>query len=129
MTSPANRPEQSSGSKMSSFVHLHLHSEYSLLEASCELESLCARAIDYKMPALALTDYGNMFGAVEFYFAAKAAKVKPLVGIEVYIAPKGRFVKGEDQDAVRMPNRRLVLLAMNYEGYQNLCRISSAGYQ
>lgn len=112
-----------------SFVHLHLHSQYSLLEATCEFESLCARAKDFNMPAVALTDFGNMFGAVEFYFAAKSAKIKPIIGLEVYLAPKGRKVKGEDQDSARMPNRRLVLLAMNYEGYQNLCKISSCGYQ
>jgi DNA polymerase III subunit alpha len=112
-----------------SFVHLHTHSQYSLLEATCEFDSLCARANDFKMPALALTDYGNMFGAIEFYFAAKSANLKPIIGLEVYIAPKGRLVKGEDQDSARMPNRRLVLLAMNYEGYQNLCKISSVGYQ
>ncbi len=112
-----------------SFVHLHVHSQYSLLEATCEFEALCARAKDFNMSTVALTDYGNMFGAIEFYFAAKKAGVKPILGIEVYIAPKGRLVKGEDQDTTRMPNRRLVLLAQNYEGYQNLCQISSIGYQ
>lgn len=112
-----------------SFVHLHLHSQYSLLEATCEFDSLCARANDYKMPAVAITDYGNMFGAIEFYFAAKKAQIKPIIGLEIYLAPKGRLVKGEDPEAVRQPNRRLVLLAMNYQGYQNLCRISSLGYQ
>jgi len=112
-----------------SFAHLHLHSQYSLLEATCDFDSVCQKAAADGMPAVALTDYGNMFGAIEFYFAAQAAKVKPIIGLEVYLAPKGRLVKGENQDAARMPNRRLVLLAMNYEGYQNLCKISSIGYQ
>jgi DNA polymerase III subunit alpha len=112
-----------------SFVHLHLHSQYSLLEATCEFNGLCARVNDFKMPAVAVTDYGNMFGAIEFYFAAKSAGIKPLIGLEVYIAPKGRLVKGEEQETTRLPNRRLVLLAQNYQGYQNLCRISSIGYQ
>lgn len=112
-----------------SFVHLHVHSQYSLLEATCEYESLCARAKDFGMQALAVTDYGNMFGAIEFYFEAKAADLKPILGLEVYIAPKGRLVKGEDPEGSRLPNRRLVLLAMNYKGYQNLCKISSTGYQ
>ncbi|MCB0350672.1 MAG: DNA polymerase III subunit alpha, partial [Bdellovibrionales bacterium] len=112
-----------------SFVHLHVHSQYSLLEAACDFDSLCARAVDYNMPALAITDYGNMFGAIEFYFAAQKAGIKPIIGIEVFIAPKGRLVKGEDQNSVRMPNRRLVLLAMSYKGYQNICKISSIGYQ
>lgn len=130
MTLRVSRQAQSNGSNVQlSFVHLHLHSQYSLLEATCEFESLCARAQDFKMPAIALTDFGNMFGAIEFYFAAKAANIKPIIGLEVYLAPKGRLVKGEDQEAVRLPNRRLVLLAMDYKGYQNLCQISSAGYQ
>lgn len=112
-----------------SFVHLHVHSQYSLLEATCDFDALCARAKDFNMPAVAVTDYGNMFGAIEFYFAAKSAGIKPLIGLEVYIAPKSRHIKGDDQDSVRMPNRRLVLLAQNYDGYQNLCKISSVGYQ
>lgn len=112
-----------------SFVHLHLHSQYSLLEAACDFDSICSLAKEFQMPAVALTDYGNMFGAIEFYFAAKSAKIKPIIGLEVYLAPRGRKVKGEDPEAVRLPNRRLVLLAMNYEGYQNLCKISSIGYQ
>ncbi len=113
----------------SQFVHLHVHSQYSLLEATCEFTSLCARAKDFGMPAVALTDYGNMFGAIEFYFAAKKAGIKPIIGLEVYLAPRGRKVKGENPEAARLPNRRLVLLAQNYAGYQTLCRISSIGYQ
>ena len=81
------------------------------------------------MPALALTDLGNMFGAIEFYFACKDAGIKPIVGLEVFIAPKSRLVKGEDKEAAVMPTRRLVLLAQNYEGYQTLCRLSTIGYQ
>ncbi|MCB0414230.1 MAG: DNA polymerase III subunit alpha [Bdellovibrionales bacterium] len=112
-----------------SFVHLHVHSQYSLLEATPRFKELCKMASDNGMPAVAVTDYGNMFGAIEFYFAAQAAKVKPIIGLEVYIAPKGRMIKGEDPEVVKMPNRRLVLLAQNYQGYQNLCKISSIGYQ
>lgn len=70
-----------------------------------------------------------MFGAVEFYFSCKDANIKPILGMDVYIAPKSRFTKGEDREAAQMPNKRLVLLAQNYEGYQNLCKISSIGYQ
>lgn len=112
-----------------SFVHLHVHSQYSLLEATCDFTDLSERAKSYGMPALAITDYGNMFGAIEFYFAAQKAGIKPILGIEVYLAPKGRFVKGEDPQSGKMPNRRLVLLAKSYKGYQNLCAISSSGYQ
>ncbi len=81
------------------------------------------------MPAVGFTDNGNMFGAVEFYFGCQAKEIKPIIGLEVYLAPKGRFVKGEDPEAVRLPNTRLVLLAKNYKGYQTLCQISSKGYQ
>lgn len=81
------------------------------------------------MPAVALTDSGNLFGAAEFYFTAKDFNVKPLIGLDAYIAPKGRTVKGEDRDAAQMPNRRIVLLAQNHKGYQNLCKLSSIGYQ
>jgi len=114
---------------MKSFVHLHVHSQYSLLEATCDTKDLVKKAKAFEMPAVAVTDYGNMFGAVEFYFAAKDAGVKPILGLEVYLAPKSRLIKGEDRDAVREPNRRLVLLAQDYEGYQNLCRISTIGYK
>jgi DNA polymerase-3 subunit alpha len=112
-----------------SFVHLHVHGQYSLLEATCRTKALVKKATEYGMPAVALTDNGNMFGAVEFYFACKDAGVKPILGMDVYIAPKSRLVKGEDREAAQMPNRRIVLLAQNYAGYQNLCKISSIGYQ
>ncbi|MEK6555028.1 MAG: DNA polymerase III subunit alpha, partial [Bdellovibrionota bacterium] len=110
------------------FVHLHVHSQYSLLEATCDPQSLAEKAKELGQTAVALTDYGNMFGAIEFYFAAQKAGVKPILGLEVYIAPKTRFIKGDDPDAAKVPNRRLVLLAQNYEGYQQLCKISSIGY-
>ncbi len=112
-----------------SFVHLHVHSQYSLLEATCRSKALAKKAAELGMPALALTDYGNMFGAIEFYFACKDASVKPIVGLEVFIAPKSRLVKGEDKEAASQPSRRLVLLAQNYAGYQTLCKLSTIGYQ
>lgn len=112
-----------------SFVHLHVHSQYSLLEATCKAKAIAKKAAEYGMPAVAQTDYGNMFGAIEFYFACKDANVKPLVGLEVFIAPKSRLVKGEDKEAASQPSRRLVLLAQNYEGYRTLCKLSSIGYQ
>src|SRR3954468_11151792 len=112
-----------------SFVHLHVHSQYSLLEATCRSKSLAKKAAELQMPALALTDLGNMFGAIEFFFACKDAGVKPIVGLEVFIAPKSRLVKGEDKEAAQQPSRRLVLLAQNQAGYRALCKISSIGYQ
>ncbi len=111
------------------FNHLHVHSQYSLLEATCRVKALAKKAADFGMPAVALTDYGNMFGAIEFFFACKDAGVKPIVGLEVFIAPKSRQVRGEDKEAAMMPTRKLVLLAQNYAGYQTLCQLSSIGYQ
>lgn len=112
-----------------SFVHLHVHSQYSLLEATCQTKALAKKAAEYKMPAVALTDLGNMFGAIEFYFACRDAGVTPLIGLEVFLSPKSRKIKGEDRESANMPNRRLVLLAQNLAGYRNLCRISTIGYQ
>lgn len=114
---------------MSSFVHLHVHSQYSLLEACCRFDEICSRAAADGMPALAITDYGNMFGAIEFYFAAQKHGVKPILGLEVYLAPGSRHEKGDRKSGAKKPNRRLVLLAQNYQGYQNLCQISSIGYK
>lgn len=112
-----------------SFVHLHVHSQYSLLEATIRLDSLCQRVNELQMPAVALTDSGNMFGAIEFYFAAKKAGIKPILGLEVYLAPKSRHLKGEEREKLHQPNRRLVLLAQNIEAYRQLCMISTIGYR
>ncbi len=112
-----------------SFVHLHVHTQYSLLEASSRTKQLVKKAVEYGQSAVAITDNGNMFGAVEFYFACKDAGIKPILGMDVYISPKSRFAKGEDREAAQMPNKRLVLLALNHAGYQNLCLLSSIGFQ
>lgn len=111
-----------------SFVHLHTHSEYSLLEASCRLKALAKKAKEFEMPALALTDNGNMFGAIEFYFACQDQGVKPILGMEAFIAPNSRFEKKQDREASLGP-RKLVLLAQNFKGYQNLCYLSTKAYQ
>ncbi len=112
-----------------SFVHLHCHSEYSLLEAASRVKGLAKKAAEYKMPAVALTDNGNMFGAIEFYFACLDQGVKPILGLDCYLAPSSRLLKSQDRNEVQKPNSRLVLLAQNLDGYQNLCKISSIGYQ
>ncbi|MFS4459994.1 DNA polymerase III subunit alpha [Bdellovibrio sp. HCB2-146] len=112
-----------------SFAHLHVHSEYSLLEAACRVKGIAKKAAAYGMPAVALTDNGNMFGAVEFYFAAKDNNVKPLLGLDAYIAPGSRHDKKQDRDQVAQGPRRLVFLAQNNDGYRNLCKLSSIGYQ
>lgn len=112
-----------------SFVHLHTHSEYSLLEAACRVKKLAKTAASLKMPALALTDLGNMFGAIEFYFACKDQGIKPIIGLDVYLAPGSRHEKKQDRDSAPQNLKKLTLLAMSHRGYQNLCRISSIGYQ
>lgn len=112
-----------------SFVHLHAHSEYSLLEASSRVKDLAKKAAEYSMPGIALTDNGNMFGAIEFYFACLDKGIKPILGMDAYLAPFGRHQKAQSRDAVSRPNTRLVLLAQNFHGYQDLCRLSTIGYQ
>jgi len=109
---------------MSQFVHLHLHTDYSLLDGACDVEKLCQRAQQLKMPAVAMTDHGNIFGAVHFVNAAKAAGVKPIVGCELYICKK------DDHRIDRTPPdgdtyNHLLVLAENEEGYRNLVRITS----
>ena len=112
-----------------SFVHLHVHSEYSLLEASSRVKGLVKKAAEAEMPAIALTDNGNMFGAIEFYFAALDKNIKPILGLDAYLAPASRLQKSQDRNEIQKPLTRLVLLAQNLDGYQNLCKISSIGYQ
>ena len=118
---------------MSKFVHLHTHSEYSLLEAACRVKSIAKKAASYEMPAAALTDNGNMFAAIEFYFACLDKGVKPILGLDAYIAPESRLEKKQDPNVrfseASLGPRRLVLLAENFKGYQNLCSLSSIGYK
>tara|TARA_B110001454_G_scaffold122549_1_gene114459 strand:- start:49791 stop:53339 length:3549 start_codon:yes stop_codon:yes gene_type:complete len=109
------------------FVHLHVHSEYSLLEASPRVKQIAKKAAEMGMTAVALTDNGSMFGAIEFYFACKDAGVNPILGLDAYVC-ENRLEKKADRDAFMGP-RRLVLLAKNIEGYRNLCQLSSIGYQ
>ncbi len=109
------------------FVHLHNHSDYSLLDGACRLDRLVDRIKGLGMQALALTDHGNLFGAVEFYELARAAGIKPIIGCEVYVAHGSRHDRARTVDGKGAYNH-LVLLARNREGYRNLMRLSSAGY-
>src|SRR5256714_2378736 len=113
-----------------SFVHLHLHTEYSLLDGASRPEALAKRVADLGMPACAITDHGNMFGAVEFYNAMKANGVKPIIGCEMYVAYGSRFDRSsvEDQQADAGSNNHLIVLAANDTGYKNLVKLVSAGY-
>jgi len=101
------------------FVHLHTHSEYSLLDGLSRLRDLVARAKALDMPALALTDHGALYGAVDFYTTAKAAGIKPIIGVETYIARGSRFDRDAKVEGHGKPFH-LVLLAKNFTGYQNL---------
>ncbi len=114
-----------------SFVHLHLHTQYSLLDGANKIKSLIPKVKDLGLPAVAMTDHGNMFGAVEFYKTAVAAGVKPIIGCEMYVAPGDRrdrqkVVRGDDVEGAG--NYHLILLAMNEQGYRNLCRLVTLGY-
>ncbi|MCW8860050.1 MAG: DNA polymerase III subunit alpha [Deltaproteobacteria bacterium] len=112
----------------SNFVHLHLHSQYSLLDGAIKLGELVTRAKEFKMPAVAVTDHGNMFGAVEFYSKAMSGGIKPIVGCEVYVAPGSRFTKSSARGSSEA-SYHLVLLCMNLAGYKNLCRLVSLAYR
>ena len=110
---------------MSEFVHLHLHTEYSLLDGACRIEELLDQAAELKMPALAVTEHGNMFSAVVFHDAARKRGINPILGCEVYVAP------GDRRDQTGTPGEtanHLVLLAENAAGFKNLIALVSSGY-
>ncbi len=110
-----------------SFVHLHTHSEYSLLDGANRIDDLVRKAKQYEMPGLALTDHGCMFGAWSFYQAAKKEGVKPVLGMEAYVAPGDRRDRSRSGEGERA-YYHLVLLARDRVGYQNLIKLSSIGY-
>jgi DNA polymerase III subunit alpha len=112
----------------SRFVHLHCHTEYSLLDGANKVDKLFERIKALKQPAVAMTDHGNMFGAVEFYREAVSHGIKPIIGCEIYVAPTSRFEKKGVDKGPKEYNNHLILLAMNREGYRNLCRLVSLGY-
>src|SRR5215472_15644633 len=106
------------------FVHLHNHTEYSLLDGASRIQAMVARAAELEMPAIGLTDHGVMYGAIHFYKACKDAGIKPIVGCEVYVAPRSRLLREGRVD--RDPNH-LTLLAADKEGYVNLMRLCTVG--
>src|SRR4051794_7974024 len=108
----------------SEFVHLHLHTEFSLLDGACRIDELLDEAVKLKMPALAVTEHGNMFSSVVFHDHARDRGLKPILGCEVYVAQGSRF----DKSGPQTETNHLVLLAETYEGWQNLIKLSSAGY-
>ena len=109
-----------------SFVHLHCHSHYSLLDGASTIDRLVDRAVELGMNSLAITDHGNLHGALEFYQTAKAAKLNPIIGYEAYIAPGSRFQKdaGNQKDA----SYHLTLLARDRTGFDNLLQLATKAY-
>ncbi len=110
---------------MQDFVHLHVHTEYSLLDGACRISELASYAKSLGQKAIAITDHGNMYGAIEFYNACLKEGIKPIIGCEVYVAPRTRFDKVNKIDTSPY---HLVLLCKNMKGYQNLIKLVSAGY-
>src|SRR5664280_1143657 len=112
--------------KHSDFVHLHVHTQYSLLDGMIRLEDLFKKAREYKMPAIAITDHGNMFGAIDFYQQAYKQGIKPIIGCELYVAPHSRTDKSSS--SIGETARHLVVLVKNMQGYKNLMKLTTAGY-
>lgn len=108
-----------------SFVHLHVHTEYSLLDGAARIKKLVQKAVELGMPALAITDHGAMFGVIDFYKACRQAGIKPIIGCEVYVAPRSRWQKEAKMDESPY---HLVLLAENERGYRNLVTLVSLAY-
>src|SRR4026208_1174302 len=110
---------------MSEFVHLHLHTEFSLLDGACRIDELLDQAVKLKMPAIAVTEHGNLFPSVIFHDHARQRGVKPILGCEVYVAPGDRRTRAGNPAETA---NHLVLLAETNEGYHNLIKLVSAGY-
>src|SRR3954447_25063253 len=110
-----------------SFVHLHLHTDYSLLDGAIQIKPLAKRLAELKMPACAMTDHGNMFGAISFYNAMKAQGIKPIIGCETYVSRGSRHNRTPSAPGVKARNH-LILLAKNFTGYKNLVRLTSKAY-
>src|SRR6185295_1261507 len=108
-----------------SFVHLHLHTEYSLLDGAIRMKDLMKKAAEFKMPAVAITDHGNLFGAIEFYQEAKRAGIKPIIGCEAYIAPRSHK---DRPNSLRDAAYHFTLLAQNETGYRNLVKLISTAH-
>ncbi|MCG2697730.1 PHP domain-containing protein, partial [Candidatus Parcubacteria bacterium] len=107
------------------FIHLHTHSHYSLLDGLTKIDDLVKRAKEEGAEALALTDHGTMYGVIEFYQKCKKAGIKPIIGVEVYLAPESRFDKNTKSDE---KNYHLLLLAKNNQGYKNLIKLTAIAH-
>src|SRR3989338_7304426 len=110
----------------SDFVHLHCHTQFSLLDAASKVPQLIKRAVELKFPALAMTDHGNLFGAISFYREAMKQGIKPIIGIEAYVAPQSRLDR--TAHGIKEASHHLTLLCKNETGYRNLMKLSTASY-
>ena len=110
---------------MSRFTHLHLHTQFSVLDGANEISKLMAGVKELGMESVAITDHGNMFGVKEFHKQARKNEIKPIIGCEAYLARRGRHNKTEKEDA---RGEHIILLAKNKTGYKNLMKLVSAGY-
>src|SRR5262249_48205949 len=108
--------------------HLHLHSDYSFLAGACKINDVVKRVSALGMKACALTDHGNMLGAIEFYDAALKSGIKPIIGMEAYIAPRSRFDRKEVK-GMKEPLHPLILLVRNEKGYRTLLKLTSAAFK
>lgn len=112
--------------KQADFVHLHVHTQYSLLDGMIRLDELFKKAKEFAMPAIAITDHGTMFGAIDFYKQALANNIKPIIGCELYVAPRSRLDK--TPSAVGDTARHLIVWVKNLQGYKNLLKLTSVAH-
>ena len=112
--------------KHAEFVHLHVHTQYSLLDGMIRLDELFKKAKEYKMPAIAITDHGNMFGAIDFYQQAYKNGIKPIIGCELYVAPRSR--RDKTSSSIGEATRHLIVLVKNMQGYKNLMKLTTTAY-
>ncbi len=108
------------------FVHLHVHTTYSLYDSTIRIDDLIEKTKEYQMPSIAITDHGNLFGAIEFYQQAQKAGIKPIIGCELYVDPRSRFDKSSP--CIKESSRHLIVLVKNMQGYKNLLKLTTAGY-
>ena len=112
--------------KHQDFVHLHVHTQYSLLDGTIRLQDVLKKARELRMPAVAMTDHGNIYGAVDFYQSAYRQGIKPIIGCELYVAPRGRLDKSVESAGETA--RHLIVLVKNFQGYKNLIKLTSLGF-
>ncbi len=129
MADKSPQPEEEQEPELDAqFVHLHLHTEYSLLDGAIRIKDLMARAKEFRMPAVAMTDHGNLYGAIEFYQQAKKNGIKPIIGCEIYLTPPGVPMTQKTKKVGQRKNSHLTVLAQNEKGFENLSKLVSTAH-